>query len=242
MIGEIDFIQELQFIGSEQNQFDPVILFESGNSGAIWEFRQPYLFQDVARTIPVTQDGETVACVFDRSGNGNHLLQATGGLRPVYRKNLTDQYVESLGTRWMRALFSLVQPWGRISALKEISWENNDRILGGGSTDIGILYQTGVTPNIQIFSGTVLDIPNAVLNENFVSIERHHGAQSRGAINDGEYVIGNAGTTACTGITVFANQSGSQIANAQARFIMQRSGILTDDQIVLAREYAASFF
>jgi hypothetical protein len=42
------------------------------------------LFQDVAGTIPVTTSGQTVARINDKGPLGAHLLQATGGLQPVY--------------------------------------------------------------------------------------------------------------------------------------------------------------
>jgi hypothetical protein len=43
------------------------------------------LFQDTAGTTPVTADGQSVARVNDKSGNGHHLLQATAAQQPVYR-------------------------------------------------------------------------------------------------------------------------------------------------------------
>ncbi|WP_172332551.1 hypothetical protein [Mangrovicoccus sp. HB161399] len=42
------------------------------------------LWQDSAGTIPVTADGDPVGRMDDKSGNGNHLLQATAAARPVY--------------------------------------------------------------------------------------------------------------------------------------------------------------
>jgi hypothetical protein len=42
------------------------------------------MFKDTAGTIPVTADGDAVALVLDKSGNGNHFQQATAGLRPLY--------------------------------------------------------------------------------------------------------------------------------------------------------------
>lgn len=43
------------------------------------------LFQDVAMTVPVTADGQSVAAMRDKSGAGHHLTQASAGLRPLYK-------------------------------------------------------------------------------------------------------------------------------------------------------------
>lgn len=40
-------------------------------------------FQDAAGTTPVTALGQSVGRITDKSGNGNHFTQATGGLEPV---------------------------------------------------------------------------------------------------------------------------------------------------------------
>src|SRR5690348_134127 len=42
------------------------------------------LWKDTAATIPVTADGDVVACMTDKSGNGNTLTQGTPAARPVY--------------------------------------------------------------------------------------------------------------------------------------------------------------
>jgi len=66
--------------------FSPVSLFTGGYVGAWYDPSDlSTLWQDSARTTPVTADGDPVGCIDDKSGNGNHLTQATSGKRPVYR-------------------------------------------------------------------------------------------------------------------------------------------------------------
>lgn len=43
------------------------------------------LWQDTAGTSAVTADGQSVARIDDKSGNGRHLVQATAGSRPLYK-------------------------------------------------------------------------------------------------------------------------------------------------------------
>jgi len=61
-------------------------LFASGEQGAWYDPSDlSTLWQDVARTIPVIADGDLVAVMDDKSGNGNHLSQAILAKRPLYK-------------------------------------------------------------------------------------------------------------------------------------------------------------
>lgn len=62
------------------------VMFGSGERGGWWDPSDiATLFQDTAATTPVTTTGQAVACILDKSGNGNHFIQATSGYRPVYQ-------------------------------------------------------------------------------------------------------------------------------------------------------------
>lgn len=43
------------------------------------------MWTDVARTTQVTTDGDLVACIDDKSGNGFHATQSSSGNRPAYK-------------------------------------------------------------------------------------------------------------------------------------------------------------
>ena len=66
--------------------FDPLDLFAGGKQG-VWHdpSDKSTLFQDVAGTVPVTKDGDPVALMKDKSGNGNHAVQTVSASRPVYK-------------------------------------------------------------------------------------------------------------------------------------------------------------
>lgn len=67
--------------------FPPIALFNQGDNQGAWFDPSDIgsLFQDAAMTIPVTQDGDRVGAMVDKSGNGNHALQTDENLRPIYR-------------------------------------------------------------------------------------------------------------------------------------------------------------
>lgn len=64
----------------------PADLFVSGENGVWYDPSDlSTLWQDSARTIPVTADGDPVGAMDDKSGNGHHALQANSSKRPVYK-------------------------------------------------------------------------------------------------------------------------------------------------------------
>lgn len=63
----------------------PLQIFGSALKGWYAAWDPTTLFTDTARTTPVSADGNAVAGWADKSGNGNHLQQATAGSRPLYK-------------------------------------------------------------------------------------------------------------------------------------------------------------
>lgn len=67
----------------------PYGLFQGGGDGAFFDIsEESSLFQDVAMTIPVTDDGQLVAAIKDLSGNGNHAFQPDPARQATYKVNL----------------------------------------------------------------------------------------------------------------------------------------------------------
>lgn len=66
--------------------FDPLSLFDSGEQGVWYDPSDlSTMFQDAAGTVPVTKDGDHVALMRDKSGNGNHATPTVSAARPVYK-------------------------------------------------------------------------------------------------------------------------------------------------------------
>lgn len=65
---------------------EPSALFGNGEQGAWWDFSDlTSMFQDSAGTVAAALES-TVGKVLDKSGRGNHLIQATAGARPKLSK------------------------------------------------------------------------------------------------------------------------------------------------------------
>lgn len=67
-------------------EWSPKYLFRGGKQGVWYDPSDlSTLYQDVAGTVPVTKDGDPVALMKDKSGNGNHATQTVSTSRPVYK-------------------------------------------------------------------------------------------------------------------------------------------------------------
>lgn len=74
--------------------FSPAVLFAGGAQGGWWDPSDiTTLFQDSAGTTPVTASGQPVGRISDKSGRGNHLIQATAENRPTYTEAGTLRYL-----------------------------------------------------------------------------------------------------------------------------------------------------
>ena len=69
------------------NPDDAILALFAGGKQGVWydPSDKSTLFQDVAGTVPVTKDGDPVALMRDKSGNGNHATQTVSASRPVYK-------------------------------------------------------------------------------------------------------------------------------------------------------------
>ena len=86
-----------------QDVFTPVNLFHLGEQGAWYDPTDlSTMFQDSAGTTPVTALEQPVGLMLDKSGRGNHLIQATSTKRPTYsaRYNLLTQTEDFSAAAW----------------------------------------------------------------------------------------------------------------------------------------------
>lgn len=223
--------------------FDPASLFAGGVQGGWWDPSDlTTMFQSGTRASPgaaVEIDGDPVGLVLDKSGNNNDWL-SSGGARPIYRTSGGLRWIEGDGVaQYMRATFTITQPWERVSGIQQITWTLNDSIFSGVAANGGVLYQTPTSPLLRMTSGVNLTLTQATLDPVVVT-ERHNGASSRGAINSGAYDTGDAGATLPGGITVFANRTINVFSNAKCFEAVERQGTMTDSQIDQLRAYVAA--
>jgi hypothetical protein len=143
--------------------FTPASLFSGGVKGGYWDPSDiNTLWKDTAGTTPVTADGDLVARIDDKSGNGNHLTEIVDW-RPVYKT--------SGGLRWLQMddtqphFMSLTvdfpatfgTTWSRVSGLASLLDGDFGHFYsdhGTGSTDIALQANSGGGNFIFINNGT----------------------------------------------------------------------------------------
>ncbi|HEV2746546.1 MAG TPA: hypothetical protein VGW34_04515 [Allosphingosinicella sp.] len=223
--------------------FDPVQLFPGGTLGALYDPAPGQVWQDAAGTLPAAV-GDPVGLLADRSGNGNHAVQASAAARPVLRQDSNGRhYLECDGIDdFLRAGFALPQPWERICALRQVGWGANRHVLGGVTVNAGVLQQFGASAALRLFSGTGSATTNSepVLGANEVIAELHSGAASSLTVNAGAPVIADYGSAATAGVTIGASSSGASFSSIRLYALAMRDGPLTASARASLRAWMAA--
>lgn len=157
----------------------------------------------------------------DQSGNGNHLVQATGSKQPIVNvdSSLTFDGVDDL----MQVAFTLAQPYTLYVAFRQIAWVNGHVIADGRTLNMNV-SQTPSSPRLKFGAGAG-SIPAAgatdlAVGVNGVVCAVGNGASSvfqlAGGASTSTTNTGSVGTQAPGGFTIGAQRTGSVPANIVA--------------------------
>ena len=154
----------------------------------------------------------------DQSGNGNNLVQATGGNQPAIQ---ADNSILFDGVdNFMQAAFTLNQPCAYYFLGKQITWTSGDRILDGVAGTV-IINQSGSGTSLAISAG--VGLPFSVdpgLDTYFVACAVFNGASSVAQLNTSS-ATGDAGAANPGGVTVgSARTGGAQWSNIQVKEVI----------------------
>lgn len=217
--------------------FSPATLF-AGETGGYWDPSVlSSLWQDSARTTPVTANNDPIGAIDDLSGNGNHLVQATADNRPLYKTSGGLSWLESDGVNdFVRKAFTHNQPVDRVIAFQQIASIHGGRLWDGGAAGAGLIFQD---TEIKAFAGSVVTVMAQDIGVNHVMTERWAGASSRFAVDNGAYVTGNAGADNPGGFTLSDRGDGVGGLQSRIRFYggIAISRALTDAEIAKSRTF-----
>jgi len=129
----------------------------AGLVGTWLEPKLGFMYQTEAGVTPVTEAGQTVGMVVDRSGNGNHALQASAALRPTFGhspsggvRNLA-RYTEDLnGTGWSGAALAVGVPLTNSIKTNVVPAGMNNYAVYDQSNAVFIKSGTAYTPTADV--------------------------------------------------------------------------------------------
>lgn len=225
--------------------FTPAMLFANGEQGVWFDPADlATMSQDNAGTVPATLDAP-VGRLGDKSGRGNHAVQAAAAARPILRKDEGGRhYLQFDGTDdLLRALFSIPQPFERVSAIRQGNSDGNSRqTFGGGSAAGGMLFHHAPVPSLSIASSvtaaTRTDFPAGTTA---VVTERFDGSNSRLGVNLAAFTTGHPGAVSPGGITIGGRHDGlsSGASNVRLYGLVMRAGAMGDTRLAQLRQHLA---
>lgn len=220
---------------------DPSTMFGGGQKGGYYDGSYlAGLWKDTAGTIPVTADGDLVARWDDRSGNGNHLIQATGGARPVYRTSGGLHWLEFDGSDdYMRsaAFASVIASPLTVCAAWMYTGAGNKVLIDGNTLGNrgAHIFRADPGAETRIYAGSsVVSAGVGPPSTASVDTAKMSGATStyrrNGAAGTG--VGGNPGTASLDGITLGAWQGLTNPGFHQGKVwqLFVREGVLTSPE------------
>jgi len=133
-------------------------------------FLKTSLFHQLVTSVPVLQavqanvgvslNGAGVSFWADQSGKGKHYSQSTVASQPLYnptgvngRPTITFDGVDDFLTSSLQLDLPGTKPTFLWLAFRQITWTNNDRIVGDGTNpNIMLLFQSTGSPGINIYN------------------------------------------------------------------------------------------
>jgi len=229
----------------QRGRFSPSRLFRAGEAGAWYDPSDlASMAQDSAGTMAASV-GQPVGMLRDKSGRGNHAVQASANARPVLRQDGGGRlYLEFDGVDdFLRAAFTCPQPWDRVAAIRQLSWTNIDRVFGAaGAGHYGALVQEGASPELRLYDGAAGGAAaNAGLAVGVTNVvtERHHDAGSRLAIGRGAYTAGTSGALLPGGVTIAGSAPGYH-GHIRLYGLVMIARALSDAETARLRRYMAA--
>ncbi len=198
------------------------------------------LWQDSARTTPVTVTTDPVGAWDDKGSDGVNALQATAGLRPTY---VTSQFGSLPGinfvaasSQYLSAVCTQAQPvtWF-VVVDQDVAADQNHYIDGVAGRQT--IY--AISSTFRAFAGA--DLTGAATDTSpHVLVAKFNGASSELHVDGGAGVEGNAGANALDVLNIARESSGAVFFDGRIAEILGYSSALSLANINLVGAYLAS--
>lgn len=148
------------------------------------------------------------------SGAARDLAQATGAAQPTLQAGgtiLLDGTSDFLGP----VAFTLNQPTTVYLRARQLTWTSGDRWFDGTTVNSGIIFQAGVTPDLNAYAGNTGVVNTLALNTWGSIAVVYNAASSVFQVGGGSTVTGQAGPGNMGGIILGADSSGANNGNIE---------------------------
>lgn len=159
VIGGAFWTPEATILGGASKTLNQIIksLFANNEQGFAYDPNDlTTMFQDAAGTVPVTEVGQPVGLIRDKSGRNNHAYQTTSASRPILRQNVTTgaYYLEFDGTDdFLQTSVALPFPATAVAPFDFKSGSYIKCVLSAGAS--GYLRSTETAASVHSTSGSV---------------------------------------------------------------------------------------
>lgn len=189
-------------VPSEPGDYSPLAWFDPSDSSTVW--------QDTSATTPAG-DGDPVARIDDKSGNGRHATQSNSSYRPILRQSGSAWYLDFDGTNDHLQIGSGSQPFGATlgDATVAIAYHQED-----ASFNYMWALSNTTSPYDNIFSATG---PTTGFGGSTFSVGRWGGSISQ--LSSGDVI--DADTDVCT---LYVNDA----TNTERRIRVNGSQVASD--------------
>lgn len=224
------------------DNFDPLDLFAGGKQGAWYDpSDKSTLFQDVVGAVPVTKDGDPVALMKDKSGNGNHATQSVSTARPVYKTDGILHWLQFDGVDDYIASndFGLVQPHTySVSLTITSAMLRASGIIDGLSVN-GSSFLVS-TDGARIYAGAGGYTPPPIIVGKRVFIAKFNNANSTLLNNGIAGVVRSVGSNNPKGVTLGALAGGLGPSNTNIYGFISISKVTTNTEDLAVNRYLAA--
>lgn len=245
-----DFPADNRFFEGRDTRFEgadygwtPERLFANGQRGVFWDFSdRSKLFTDDGLTN-ITADGQAIYRADDKSGNGNHLRQATLGLRMLYKTDGTYHWAlpDGVDDYMQTAAFASAIPqpahyvWGGQHDLVEGRFFF-DGIVSGSRQVVVESSAAGVT-GFSLFAGAEVVAVSSADAGNHTFSALFNGASSRMRIDGVDGSLVNPGTSGISGLTLGARFNGASPLSGRIGPFVMREGEFTGAELARLEDW-----
>lgn len=165
----------------------------------------------------ITSNGGAVSQWADQSGNGRHLKQATATNQPALQGDGSILF-DGVDNFLKCDAFTLNQPETIYLLGKQVTYAGSDRVCDGNTAASGAIFQSGVSPQIQITAGAgAATNGNWTLDTYFALAAVFNGASSVIHVNGSTATTGDPGAANMGGFALGCAGNSANFANIQVK-------------------------